>query len=1284
MDTTPAVARTASTDRCHIPGGGQCDLGANVTVTQHRHRLTDFRPFPQPAVLGGADNSVEPMLCPGSGCFTLQADNGTVILTTAWYCPQIVETLVSPQAICSDSLNPYDSFDVVCHNPSYPRVVFYAPDGSEATVPLVYTRGLYFFSTPATVRSVSTPPPSPILSSELWHQRLGHPGPSQLRRLQHCATGVPTNVHRFVHRFHSCTMCDHAHRRRNDKGPTDTLDNLTPGSRFHIDFGFMRASDEWYNAAPPGRRKSRDDPRVIASIDGYTSYMLVTCAVSRYTWVFLTKTKQVPLHALTAVLTRNGLSNGYRAVRVDQGGELWRSATFRKAVDGAGYVVEPTGSDSPWMNGKVERLNGTFGTVVRALLYSAGLPPRFWSFALLHAVYLKNRLWHSAIAKTPFEAHTSRQPDLSHLRVFGARVRARRPGHAPAKLDDHVSDGIFLGYQGSTATIVYYDVRTGTIKTGGSFVFDEAHFDSKHRPPGPALLHHLGMPASKSPALSSIRLKSVTLPAPYPPHSSAPPKIPAAALHRPLPLAEFHSHLPAAAAARVSTDVAPDIDAVMSLRLSGDPFGPSFHQTVPTAGDHPTLGFELRSDPDRGRLLVANCAAGTPAHRIPRWRTQLRFAYLLAIDNRLVANVDDATTIVKSLCTAGTSQCVLTFTFDAVRNTLSDTGLPQLYFDQLRHIRQTVRDMKSSATARRAQSDSLKLTRRRLKQGSEWPAWLLAEHKQLDQYEAQGMFGAPCSAPSDAAVFNWVWVYKVKEHEGNRKKARAVCDGSTRGGKVRVFGHTYAATLDLTDFRLFVALCTLHGHTIYGTDVSNAFAEAPASQQRYFMYVDDQFRDWWTARGRPDIPKGHVIPVLKNLQGHPEAPRQWHRHIQAILHKHGFVSTTHAPCLYRANIDDTPVLFLRQVDDFAIGTPDPSLYTRLCDDLDAELLEPMKRQGVLRHYNGIDIDQHGTHVTIHCGQYIRKILDSRGWASMKESPRLPIPADNAFVKQLDRAELPATDTEREALSRQHFDYRQAIGELIWAMITVRIDINYPTVKLSQFAANPADVHYRALKNIFRYLSATKDRGITYWRRHPVSSLPAAPPPQPLSARADTPVHDLTKHSCVLRWDALYGYVDSDWAMDIRHRRSISGIVYILAGAAVAWKTRVQPTVSLSTSEAEFVAASDAGRMALYLRSVLDELDVPQQYATLLFEDNRGARMMATAGQPTRQSRHIDIRHYAVLDWVERDLLTLEDVPSRLNCSDSLTKQTGTTLFHEHLDVLMGRRRPYYVTTGAAT
>ena len=125
-------------------------------------------------------------------------------------------------------------------------------------------------------------------------------------------------------------------------------------------------------------------------------------------------------------------------------------------------------------------------------------------------------------------------------------------------------------------------------------------------------------------------------------------------------------------------------------------------------------------------------------------------------------------------------------------------------------------------------------------------------------------------------------------------------------------------------------------------------------------------------------------------------------------------------------------------------------------------------------------------------------------------------------------------------------------------------------------------------------------------------------------------------------------------MDTSHYCSISGIFFKLAGAAAAWKYQVQPTVSLSSTDAEFLAASDAGKVVLCICSILDELHFLQIYATLLYKDKCAALLMVHAGQPTKHSHHIDICHYAPADWVKHDFIAFEDVTSSINASEAVT------------------------------
>ena len=190
------------------------------------------------------------------------------------------------------------------------------------------------------------------------------------------------------------------------------------------------------------------------------------------------------------------------------------------------------------------------------------------------------------------------------------------------------------------------------------------------------------------------------------------------------------------------------------------------------------------------------------------------------------------------------STCNISFTFDDIHNTLSAQGLPQLYFDQLRDIRKIQQSLHTDFSVPQAS----RLTRKGLQTQPDWLEWLAAEFHQLDQYAQQDMFGDPCPPPLDASIFHWVWIYKIKEEEQNRKKARAVCDGSTRGGQAQVHGPTYAPTPDMTDMRLFFALAALENKLVFGADVSNAFAEATAPEQVYCMRVDTQYREWWASK----------------------------------------------------------------------------------------------------------------------------------------------------------------------------------------------------------------------------------------------------------------------------------------------------------------------------------------------------------------------------------------------------------------------------------------------------
>jgi hypothetical protein len=196
----------------------------------------------------------------------------------------------------------------------------------------------------------------------------------------------------------------------------------------------------------------------------------------------------------------------------------------------------------------------------------------------------------------------------------------------------------------------------------------------------------------------------------------------------------------------------------------------------------------------------------------------------------------------------------------------------------------------------------------------------------------------------------------------------------------------------------------------------------------------------------------------------------------------------------------------------------------------------------------------------------------------------------------------------------------------------------------------------------------------YWRKKSCLDLPDTPHP-----RTVTPDDILHKYLDTHDASTLHGASDATWGADRSHRRSVGGIVFLYAGGAVYYRCRYLPTIALSSTEAEFASMADAGKAALYLRSLLSDMGFVQEQPTEIQADNRGAMQMASAQQPTRRTRHIDMKQFLViLQWSEEDLISFTDCPSALLLiADSMTKQNGRTKYYEHMDIIMGRRRPNF-------
>ncbi|MCO5606038.1 hypothetical protein L7F22_060225 [Adiantum nelumboides] len=150
---------------------------------------------------------------------------------------------------------------------------------------------------------------------------------------------------------------------------------------------------------------------------------------------------------------------------------------------------------------------------------------------------------------------------------------------------------------------------------------------------------------------------------------------------------------------------------------------------------------------------------------------------------------------------------------------------------------------------------------------------------------------------------------------------------------------------------------------------------------------------------------------------------------------------------------------------------------------------------------------------------------------------------------------------------------------------------------------------------------------------------------------------------------LHGFCDSDWAGDGDSRKSVSGYCFSLGSGIVSWISKKQPTVALSSTEAEYKAACFAACEAVWLRRILTDLGVQVATATTLQCDNQSC--MAIAKNPVFHARtkHIEIQYHYVRELIEDEIIELEYCPTLENQADIFTKPLPSNLHYQHLHQL---------------
>nr|CAN62498.1 hypothetical protein VITISV_000081 [Vitis vinifera] len=279
----------------------------------------------------------------------------------------------------------------------------------------------------------------------------------------------------------------------------------------------------------------------------------------------------------------------------------------------------------------------------------------------------------------------------------------------------------------------------------------------------------------------------------------------------------------------------------------------------------------------------------------------------------------------------------------------------------------------------------------------------------------------------------------------------------------------------------------------------------------------------------------------------------------------------------------------------------------------------MKDLGAAKQILGMRIIRDKTNGTLKLSQseYMKKVLSR---FNMNEAKPVSTPLGSHF--KLSKEQSPKTEEENDHMSK--VSYASTIGSLMYAMVYTRPDIAHVVGVVSRFMSRPGKQHWEAVKWILRYLKGSLDTCLCFTG----ASL------------------------------KLQGYVDADFAGDIDSRKKTTGFVFTLGGTTISWVSNLQKIVTLSTTELEYVAATEVGKEMIWLHGFLDELGKKQEMG-ILHNDSQSAIFLAKNLAFHSKSKHIQTKYHLICYLVEDKLVILEKICGFKNLTDMLTK--GVTI-----------------------
>lgn len=366
------------------------------------------------------------------------------------------------------------------------------------------------------------------------------------------------------------------------------------------------------------------------------------------------------------------------------------------------------------------------------------------------------------------------------------------------------------------------------------------------------------------------------------------------------------------------------------------------------------------------------------------------------------------------------------------------------------------------------------------------------------------------------------------------------------------------------------------------------------------------------------------------MYGLKQAPRLWYQELTQFLISQDFSPLPSDPCVFQNCSRDLLVIW---VDDIVGVASSPSHIKNLDTLLSSRYA--IRDLGPLTEYLGLSIHRDRPSRSLYLTQpeYIQKIVHRYHLGSC-----LPVSSPSTGIDIFPSLRSTATP------DQQHY-YQAMLGSLMYLVIWTRPDLAERCSRLSQFAHCPAPEHESALCRVFAYLLYTPTLGLRFQG----------------STSSSLELHSLGFH----------GYSDASYGDNLHDRKSTSRYLFKLGGGCVSWKSRKQPVIATSSTEAEYVAYSLAGKEALWLRRLLLELHCSTSdiHTVLLYGDNQPALALTLNPEHHSRTKHIDIPFHFICEHVRQGTVRLQYLSTKDMPADGLTKPLSGIKFSRFVQLL---------------